>query len=146
MGGLGRGGGLASRLRLLAFLLLLFPHGRLPSRRWRPFAWFIVAVYLTLSLSAALAPGAVELYYPEATPPVRLPVAGLADVVFGLLLPGQLLLLAVALVSVVLRLRRAPGRSASRSSGSCTRWSRWSWCSSPASWSSAPGSCSPCSA
>ncbi|HYN17879.1 MAG TPA: hypothetical protein VEY96_07335, partial [Actinomycetes bacterium] len=35
---------------LLAFLLLLFPHGRLPSRRWRPFAWFTVAVYLTLSL------------------------------------------------------------------------------------------------
>jgi hypothetical protein len=92
---------------LLAFLLLLFPHGRLPSRRWRPFAWATVAVYLTLSLSAALAPGAVELYYPEATPPMRLPVAGLADSVFGWLLPGQLLLLATALVSVVLRLRRA---------------------------------------
>ena len=94
---------------LLAFLLLLFPHGRLPSRRWRPFAWFTVAVYLTLSLAAALAPGAVELYYPEAIPPVHLPVSGLADVVFGLLLPGQLLLLAAALVSVVLRLRRATG-------------------------------------
>jgi hypothetical protein len=94
---------------LLAFLLLLFPHGRLPSRRWRPFAWFTVAVYLTLSLSAALAPGAVELYYPEATPPVRLPVAGLANVVFGWLLPGQLLLLATALVSVALRLRQARG-------------------------------------
>ena len=25
---------------LLAFLLLLFPTGRLPSRRWRPAAWF----------------------------------------------------------------------------------------------------------
>jgi hypothetical protein len=94
---------------LLAFLLLLFPHGRLPSPRWRPFAWLTVAVYLTLSLSAALAPGAVELYYPEATPPVRLPVAGLADTAFDWLLGGQLLVLAIALVSVVLRLRRARG-------------------------------------
>jgi hypothetical protein len=94
---------------LLAFLLLLFPHGRLPSRRWRPFAWFTVAVYLTLSLSAALSPGSVELYYPEATPPVRLPVGPVADLVFGVLLPAQLLLLAVALVSLVLRLRRATG-------------------------------------
>jgi hypothetical protein len=94
---------------LLAFLLLLFPHGRLPSPRWRPFAWFTVAVYLTLSLAAAFAPGSVELYYPEATPPVRLPVAGLADGVFEWLLPGQLLVLATALVSLGLRLRRASG-------------------------------------
>jgi hypothetical protein len=94
---------------LLAFLLLLFPHGRLPSRRWRPFAWFTVAVYLTLSLSAALSPGSVELYHPEATPPVRLPVGPVADLVFGVLLPAQLLLLVVALVSLVLRLRRATG-------------------------------------
>ena len=41
---------------LLAFLLLLFPHGRLPSPRWRPFAWFVVAVYLVLSLAAAVSP------------------------------------------------------------------------------------------
>jgi hypothetical protein len=94
---------------LLAFLLLLFPHGRLPSPRWRPFAWFTVGIYVALSLAAALAPGSVELYYPEATPPVRLPVAGLADVVFEWLLPGQLLVLATALMSLVLRLRRASG-------------------------------------
>ena len=94
---------------LLAFLLLLFPHGRLPSPRWRPFAWFVVAVYLTLALSAALSPGALNLYYPEATPPVRLAVAPLADAAFDLLLAGQLLVLATALLSVVLRLRRAPG-------------------------------------
>jgi hypothetical protein len=68
-----------------------------------------VAVYLTLSLAAAFAPGAVELYYPEATPPVRLPISGLADVAFGWLLGGQLLVLATALVSLVLRLRRASG-------------------------------------
>jgi hypothetical protein len=94
---------------LLAFLLLLFPHGRLPSPRWRPFAWLTVAVYLTLSLSAAFSPGAVNLYYPEVTPPVRLPVAAMADTVFGWVLVGQLLVLATALVSLVLRLRRAPG-------------------------------------
>jgi hypothetical protein len=94
---------------LLAFLLLLFPHGRLPSPRWRPVAWLTVAVYLVLSVSAALALGAVELYYPEATRPLRLPIADLADAVFEWLLPGQLLLLAIALVSVVLRLRRATG-------------------------------------
>jgi hypothetical protein len=29
---------------LLVFLLLLFPNGRLPSRRWRPFAWGSVAI------------------------------------------------------------------------------------------------------
>jgi hypothetical protein len=80
-----------------------------PSPRWRPFAWLVVAVYLTLSLAAALAPGSVELYYPEATPPVRLPVAGLADAVFDWLLGGQLLVLATALLSLVLRLRRASG-------------------------------------
>jgi MFS family permease len=94
---------------LLVFLLLLFPSGRLPSRRWRPFALFTVAVYGTLSLSAALSPGAIELYYPEAASPVRLPVAGLADTVFGWLLGGQLLVLATALVSLVGRQRRARG-------------------------------------
>jgi hypothetical protein len=94
---------------LLAFLLLLFPHGRLPSPRWRPFAWATVAVYLILSLSAALSPGAIELYYPDATPPLRLAISPVADAVFNTLLGGQLLLLAAALTSLVLRLRRARG-------------------------------------
>jgi hypothetical protein len=94
---------------LLAFLLLLFPHGRLPSRRWRPFAWLAVAVYASLSLSAALSPKAVRLYYPEVTPPVNLPVAPVADTAFDWLLGGQLLVLFTALASLVLRLRRAPG-------------------------------------
>ena len=40
---------------LLLFLILLFPDGRLPSRRWRPVAWalFVVAAaWVTQSLQA----------------------------------------------------------------------------------------------
>jgi hypothetical protein len=95
---------------LLAFLLLLFPHGRLPSGRWRPFAYFTVAVYLALSVSAAFSPKAVQLYYPQASSPVRTPLAPLADTAFDWLLGGQLLVLATALASLVLRLRRATGQ------------------------------------
>jgi signal transduction histidine kinase len=36
---------------LLAFLLMLFPDGRLRSRRWRPAAWFVVAVNISLGLA-----------------------------------------------------------------------------------------------
>jgi hypothetical protein len=35
----------------LAFMLLVFPTGRLRSRRWRPAAWFVVAVF-TLDVAA----------------------------------------------------------------------------------------------
>ena len=38
----------------LAFVLLLFPTGRLYSRRWRPAAWFVAAVF-TLDLAAQAA-------------------------------------------------------------------------------------------
>jgi hypothetical protein len=39
------------------YLLLLFPDGRLPSRRWRPLAWLSGAVILLLSACVMLAPG-----------------------------------------------------------------------------------------
>lgn len=42
------------------YLLLLFPDGRLPSRRWRPFAWFSGAVILSLSVVVFLTPGPLE--------------------------------------------------------------------------------------
>jgi hypothetical protein len=42
---------------LSIYLILFFPDGKLPSRRWRPLAWFSGAVLIMISLSIALAPG-----------------------------------------------------------------------------------------
>jgi hypothetical protein len=41
------------------YVLLLFPDGRLPSRRWRPLAW-LSGVILLLSVGVMLAPGRLE--------------------------------------------------------------------------------------
>ena len=42
------------------FLVLLFPNGRLPSRRWRAVAWLAVAAMLFAGLSLAFLPGPLE--------------------------------------------------------------------------------------
>jgi hypothetical protein len=45
-------------LGFIVFLPLLFPNGRLPSLRWRPFAWFSVLLVAAGTLMAAFSPGA----------------------------------------------------------------------------------------
>ena len=35
---------------LIEFLLLLFPNGRLPSKRWRPLAWLSAALTLMAAI------------------------------------------------------------------------------------------------
>jgi hypothetical protein len=99
---------------LIVFLLLLFPTGRLPSRRWRWFAWLSAAVTLIAATLAAISPDAV-LYTlgPSDTGFISLPnplgVEGLPN----LNRPVQALVLILALVTVasliVVRLRRAIG-------------------------------------
>jgi hypothetical protein len=45
-------------LGLIVFLALLFPSGRLPSPRWRPFAWLSVMLVAAGTIMAAFSPGA----------------------------------------------------------------------------------------
>ena len=42
------------------YLILLFPDGRLPSRRWRPLGWFSGAVIVVASVGVMFAPGPLE--------------------------------------------------------------------------------------
>jgi len=44
-------------LGFIVFLPLLFPSGRLPSPRWRPFAWFSVVLVAAGTILAAFSPG-----------------------------------------------------------------------------------------
>ena len=44
---------------LIVYLLLLFPNGRLPSNRWRTFAWLSAALTLVAAILAAISPDAV---------------------------------------------------------------------------------------
>jgi hypothetical protein len=93
----------------LTFLLLLFPNGRLPSRRWRPVGWLAVAAMVTLALGSAFTPGPFV-----DRPEVRNPL-GLAPFAGGLLEEGGVgwLLFAGSVVcsatSMVVRFRRARG-------------------------------------
>jgi hypothetical protein len=97
---------LGTLLGLLPFLILLFPTGRLPSRRWRPVAWtlgLVVSLYLTARL---LTPG------PVSPPPNPLGLESaegfleLVQTIAGITTP----FLALAVVgSLVLRFRRSRG-------------------------------------
>src|SRR5829696_2895674 len=92
---------------LIVFLLLLFPTGRLPSRRWKWFAWLSAAVTLIAATLAAISPDAV--LYTLINLPNPLGVEELPN----LNRPVQALVLTFALVAtvslVVVRLRRARG-------------------------------------
>ena len=98
---------------LLAFLVLLFPNGKLPSRRWRPVAWVTAAASVLLAVGMALTPGPLgnhEIFHVIANPVGIEALAGevgqaLGQVVFGLLNISILL----AITSMVVRFHRARG-------------------------------------
>jgi hypothetical protein len=90
------------------YLLLLFPDGKLPSKRWRPLAWFSGVVIVLFSVAEGLAPGPLENQGGVQNPfgLEGLPWLSIAGYVVAPLLP--LCILASA-VSLVLRYRRSRG-------------------------------------
>jgi hypothetical protein len=95
-------------LGLCVFVVLLFPTGNLPSRRWRPVAWAAGAGLAGWVLGNAFAPTILSV-----SPPVPNPVGvtGPAGDTFKIMAPGGVVLIAAtglaAIVSLAFRYRRA---------------------------------------
>ncbi len=90
------------------YLVLLFPDGRLPSRRWRPLVWLSGAVIFLASAGFALSPGPMDSL-PRIPNPFGLEnYPWLADATLGVMLLLPMCILAAA-VSLVLRFLRSGG-------------------------------------
>jgi hypothetical protein len=95
---------------LLVFVALLFPDGRLPSRRWLPFAWLNVVVAVVGTVAVAFLAGPIPTLAPIENPlglEDAKTLLGRVATVAGALERGILGLVAVA--SLFLRLRHARG-------------------------------------
>ncbi|MBI4259893.1 MAG: ATP-binding protein, partial [Actinobacteria bacterium] len=94
---------------LVTFLLLVFPNGRLPSRRWRPVAWAAGVTMVVVELAIALAPGPmdIETRTPAANPfgieALEPATSALSTVGF----PALSLLAILSAASLIVRYRRA---------------------------------------
>jgi signal transduction histidine kinase len=88
---------------MLAFLLMLFPNGRLRSRRWLPAGWFVAAVYTSVGL--ALIVRATRLWVHPFLPfPHGLYPWALAAITIAI--PATYV---ISIVAVVLRFARSSG-------------------------------------
>ena len=93
----------------LALLLLLFPDGRLPSRRWRAVVWTLLAVDVSTWIGNTLVPGPLSRPLNAYDNPIG--IAALRSLSSALSFPGWLIILifAAGAVSLVQRFRRARG-------------------------------------
>jgi hypothetical protein len=93
---------------LAIYLVLLFPDGRLPSRRWRPLAWLSGAVIVLMSVTQGLAPGPLPGLGRVRNPFGLEGQPWVADAANAILVPFLLCILA-SVVSLILRYRRSGG-------------------------------------
>jgi signal transduction histidine kinase len=98
----------------IPLLLLVFPDGRLPSRRWRPVAVTAVVVTSVFIVLGALAPGPMQTETNFATPanPIGLPVNGTLLAALNsiwVLWSVALVVLVAAAASLLVRMRRSRG-------------------------------------
>ena len=95
---------------MATFVPLLFPTGRLPSRRWRPVAWLAAALLALGMLALAFTPGPISEEGPSVPNPAGMEGVGGALVLVENIAISLLLAIMVASVSsVVLRYRRSRG-------------------------------------
>ena len=93
---------------LAIYLVLLFPDGRLPSRRWRPLAWLSGAVIVLLSVTQGLLPGPLPDFGGVRNPFGLEGQPWVAEATNAIFVPFLLCILASA-VSLILRYRRSGG-------------------------------------
>ena len=93
---------------LMFFVLLLFPNGRLPSPRWRPFAWGAAATFVLLGVLFAFKPGQLaDVHVPN---PMGIEwAAGIMKVSESILVFVVLGIMLAVVASVIGRFRRARG-------------------------------------
>jgi len=99
-------------LGLVPLVLLLFPDGRLPTRRWRPLAWLTLALAVALPLEDAVSPGELQ-FFPFLDNPLGVTGGALGWLVHTFGQVGFQLFLATlpaAAVALALRFRRARGQ------------------------------------
>ena len=92
----------------MTFVLLLFPDGHLPSRRWRPIAWIAGISLVTFVAGSAFRPGVI----PDTTSVNPFGIgASIGDTVFGAMRPlgliVLLLMVPLSVASLVFRYRAA---------------------------------------
>jgi hypothetical protein len=90
------------------YMILLFPDGKLPSRRWRPFAWFAGAVMALISVGFIFVPGPLEGHEGVQNPFGLEWLVWVANVAVFIILMLPLCILASAF-SLILRYRRSGG-------------------------------------
>jgi len=95
---------------LLGVALLLFPDGRIPSRRWRPALWLALAGITLNVLGYALRPGPLDAPFDTVTNPLG--IAGAFDLMGALSGVGWVLMgasVGLAAAATPIRLRRSRG-------------------------------------